>query len=656
LDLRDIGPILSEGQEQVFTLSPDGAQLAFQIRQADPQQNAYRMQMYVFQWRNGGGPILVDQGGRFILLKRPAHGFAVGIPSGISQVITPKWSPDGRWIAYLRHDEGFVQVWRAATDGSGAEQITHATFDVEDFAWSEDGKAIVYDGRPGLEAARLAIEKEGLRGFKVDARYLPLSSAMPLVPDDIPKKTFVQTIGGALSEAGPSASAVLAPPQPQGIGPGARSAVTGRDGTWAWIEPLDPQFVTSRTTISTRVPAGSAAHCPYQACKDATRLFWASDGSLYFLRREGWAKTQTALYRWTMDSQPRRVTVTDDLWIGCQMATTVLVCARESSTSPRSLIAIDLVTGQTRLLFDPNPVFGALQKGRVERLHLTNRFGLEEFADLVYPVGYIAGQSYPMVVVQYRSRGFLRAGTGNDTPIQALAARGYAVLSFDCGPSVGTREPAKSWKEVLDRETADWSERQSIDDALVKFVDSVVARGIADPAKLGITGFSDGSTTVQYALIHHRLFKAAAVTNCCFDAPSINSLNGEAISKWFVDMGLPLRPVPDLSYWRAISLQQNAAEIRTPLLMQLADREYLGALDSFYALKANGQPVDLYVFPDETHIRWQPAHQLATYERTLDWFDFWLLGKKDPSPEKAAQYVDWEGLRSRDAGTSNGQR
>lgn len=651
-----MGPVLSEGQEQVFTLSPDGTHVAFQIRQADPQQNTYRMQMYVLRWRDGGGPVLVDQGGRFILLKRPAHGFAVGIPSGISRVITPKWSPDGRWIAYLRQDAAFVQVWRAATDGSGSEQITQAPFDIEDFTWSADGKAIVYNGRPGLEAARLAIEKEGLRGFKVDARYLPLSSATPLALDDIPKKTFVQTIGGALSEGGPSASAVPAPPQPEGIGPGARYAVPRRDGAWAWIESLDPQFVNSGVTIVTRLPRGGTAQCPYRDCQNATRLFWASDGSLYFLRREGWAKTQTALYRWTMNSPPRRMTVTDDVWIGCQMATTELVCAHEGATSPRSLIAIDLATGQTRLLFDPNPEFGALLKGRVERLHLTNRFGLEEFADLVYPVDYIAGNSYPMVVVQYRSRGFLRAGTGNDTPIQALASRGYAVLSFDCGPSVGTREPAKSWKEVLDRETADWSERQSIDDALLKFVDSVIARGIADPTKLGITGFSDGSTTVQYALIHDPIFKAAAVTNCCFDASSINTLNGEAVSQWFVDMGLPLRPVPDLSYWRAISLQQNAAEIRTPLLMQLADREYLGALDSFYALRANGKPVDLYVFPDETHIRWQPAHQLATYDRTLDWFDFWLLGKKDPSPEKAAQYLDWEGLGSRDAGTSNGKR
>src|SRR3546814_9514621 len=53
------------------------------------------------------------------------------------------------------------------------------------------------------------------------------------------------------------------------------------------------------------------------------------------------------------------------------------------------------------------------------------------YGDLIYPVGYQRGTRYPMVVVQYRTRGFLRGGTGDEVPIQTLADQGFLVLSVD---------------------------------------------------------------------------------------------------------------------------------------------------------------------------------------------------------------------------------
>lgn len=63
-----------------------------------------------------------------------------------------------------------------------------------------------------------------------------------------------------------------------------------------------------------------------------------------------------------------------------------------------------------------------------------------------------------------------------------------------------------------------------------------------------------------------------------------------------------------------------------PLLMQQSDDELRGAVSSYTALEQAGKPVALYVFPNEHHVKWQPAHRLAAYERNLRWFDFWLLG------------------------------
>src|SRR3546814_6809876 len=110
-------------------------------------------------------------------------------------------------------------------------------------------------------------------------------------------------------------------------------------------------------------------------------------------------------------------------------------------------------------------------------------------------------------------------------------------------------------------------------------------------------------------------------------------------------MGYPPVTRADPAFWKPMSLAMNAGKIRAPLLMQLADREYLLGLEAWTALKDHGKPVEMYVFPDEYHYKWQPAHRRAVYQRSLDWFAFWLAGRRDPDPAKADQYSRWEAMK-----------
>ncbi|WP_462078980.1 hypothetical protein [Luteimonas sp. RIT-PG2_3] len=56
---------------------------------------------------------------------------------------------------------------------------------------------------------------------------------------------------------------------------------------------------------------------------------------------------------------------------------------------------------------------------------------------------------------------------------------------------------------------------------------------------------------------------------------------------------------------------------------------------------------DMYVFPDEPHIKVQPQHKLAAYQRNVDWFRFWLQGNEDTDPGKSDQYRNWRKMRER---------
>jgi hypothetical protein len=80
--------------------------------------------------------------------------------------------------------------------------------------------------------------------------------------------------------------------------------------------------------------------------------------------------------------------------------------------------------------------------------------------------------------------------------------------------------------------------------------------------------------------------------------------------------------------------------------MQLADSETLLALEAFTALRDHHQPVDLYVFPDERHYKWQPVHRMAIYRRSVDWFDYWLRGLRPADPERAVEVERWDALRA----------
>jgi hypothetical protein len=157
--LRDIGP--AEPQyfpAPFFTVSPDGRWAAFQLRQADPERNRYCLAMVILDLTRKQAPRIVDEGGEPLLLKIDLRGIAE-VPNGILKVVTPRWSGDGRWIAFLKRSGGAIQVWRAFADGSGSAPLTHSDVDVTDFRIAPDGSSIIYATRPGFERQRREIEQ-----------------------------------------------------------------------------------------------------------------------------------------------------------------------------------------------------------------------------------------------------------------------------------------------------------------------------------------------------------------------------------------------------------------------------------------------------------------------------------------------------------------
>src|SRR3546814_15657302 len=96
-----------------------------------------------------------------------------------------------------------------------------------------------------------------------------------------------------------------------------------------------------------------------------------------------------------------------------------------------------------------------------------------------------------------------------------------------------------------------------------------------------------------------------------------------------------------------MSLSRNARRVAFPILFSMADEEFRMALEAFTALREVGRPADLYVFPDEHHINWQPAHRLAAYRRRIHWFRYWPRGYLPVAARRRSEAPRWPALDRR---------
>jgi dipeptidyl aminopeptidase/acylaminoacyl peptidase len=179
-------------------------------------------------------------------------------------------------------------------------------------------------------------------------------------------------------------------------------------------------------------------------------------------------------------------------------------------------------------------------------------------------------------------------------------------------------------------------------------IDELDRQGIIDRKRVAITGLSYGSELVDYAIAHSDAFSAAIASGGGSRDPFFFYMSGQQWqSTWFKKWGLSGWPLGEpASRWQRLSPQMNADRIHTALLINAADSEYLPGLSLVVSLEQLRKPVELFVYPNELHIKNQPRHRAEIYERNIDWLDFWLNGHRDAAPAKQARYERWEKLRA----------
>lgn len=643
LRLRDIGGL---------SLSPDGAHLAFTVQEADPENDRYETRVFIVATSGGQPrPVRIDAG-------QPFQNIVYGVAQGALPIEAGKWSQDGRRYAFRRRVDQRYELWVSDLDGH-AIRVSSGEPQVAAFAWQANG-GLTY--RTGLNFARYQAGRvaEAEAGWLFDGRSTPFSGEMgPLVPSCQAEPMdsacevgdYTVELSGATRPATSGETASLRNiPGTEALGK------LRRDGSRLRLVNSDPATYTGfRPVMQVEIEGPSPRRCVADACfgQRITAGGWTGVGDrVWFLKAEsgvgrahGAPYDLTGLYEWDPVLNSLRVVSTGDQFLsGCQVHEGVGYCLRESALRPREIVRIDFPSGRTDAIADPNPHFASKALPRVRKISYSDSTGNPGFALVVYPLNYVEGEDYPLVVTQYRAKGFLRGNVGDEYPILPLSAQGFVVLVMD---SANNWDAAKTMTvpEYDAWRMENLRERRLFLGALDQTVDRLVEEGLVDQRRMAITGLSAGAEMVHFALQQSDRWAAGIASSGAHDLSWMALLPEgqpqEWATNWFRSESVTPRPG---SLTHQLAWSQRPERLRTPLLINAAEREALFGLEGVAALRFAGRPVEMRVFADEGHIKYHPRNRRAIYELNVAWLKFWLMGAQDYDPSHRGQFARWAAM------------
>ena len=213
---------------------------------------------------------------------------------------------------------------------------------------------------------------------------------------------------------------------------------------------------------------------------------------------------------------------------------------------------------------------------------------------------------------------------------QVLVAAGIGV--FYCNPR-GSEGYGQDFNDANHR---DWGDGPMRD--VLAGVDSLVDDGLADPDRLGVTGGSYGGYLTNWIVGHDQRFRAAMTCRCVSDMTTL-FLTGDISGGDWARIGFDAAPWEDPAYFREISPITYASAIRTPLLIQHAERDLrttIGQAEAlFTVLRSLRRTVRLLRVPEETHELTRsgtPFRRVENLRIVVDWFRHFLVDGRRSLP------------------------
>ncbi len=582
---------------------------------------------------------------------------AFQITFGDKSSTNPKWSPDGNWLAFTsnrKDSKNNLYVLRA--NGGEAEPLTDLKGSISDFEWSPNGNWIAYTmtdpkteeeekndkGRndfrwidenfkmsrlysmPVAKAAngkrevrKLTMENYNVDGFdwSPDGKTIAFSHTKSSIANDW-TTSDVSLLDVANGKITPIAKTPAAENAPRFSPDGKSIAINITDNPPRWARHSEIN-IYSLADSSLKKLATSQDSQPIM-------VDWSANGKMiYFTEAKG---TKTGLY--SIDLAANKITEYDEtvgvFSLTMNPARNMFGIVWQSAISPPEIYVSAVDKLSPVQISKVNEDLAKMPIPKTEAITWKSTDGREIEGLLTYPIGYQAGQKVPLILnIHGGPAGVFQksfVGGRGVYPIATFAAKGYAILRPNPRGSsgYGTEFRRANFK--------DWGGADYQD--LMKGVDKVIEMGVADVDKLGVMGWSYGGFMTSWIVTQTKRFKAASA-----GAPVTNlmSFNGTADIPNFVPDYFGGQSWDDIEMYKKHSAMFNVKGVTTPTIIQHGEADVRVPISQGYefynALKQQGVPTWMIVFPRQPHGLNEPKMQIAAMQSNLDWFAKYL-GKK----------------------------
>jgi dipeptidyl aminopeptidase/acylaminoacyl peptidase len=651
-------------------ISPDGQFVLFTVNSTD--------------WKE-------DKAETRIWMVPSAGGDAIPLSAEGPSSSHPRWSPDGKFIAFLsEREEGKTQVYVLNRAGGEAQRLTDTPQDVESFVWSPTGTRLALVLRdPTDEELESAAKRNKDKDTSDDkSSFAKKKSQKPWVIDrllfkadtvgyldrhrthlytfEIASKSLKQITFGDFDDAEPSwspdgqrlaFSSNRTKPDPDqtyddeiwvvsadNTDKGALATqITSKrgehhspswspDGKWiVYTAKLDPslfEYATKHVAIS---PATGGEEKVYTRALDrmSTEPRFAPDGkSVYFISDDDGTQVLAQL---NLADSRIALPMGGRIMLESYSFSKDGILAGSISTPDRPFEIFTVPGGRLTRVTHVNDAWASQLKWATgEYVSFKSKDGTTVHGYMYKPVDYVSGKKYPTILRPHGGPVWAYYAEYQEIA-QLLAANGYVVLLPNPRGSSGYGQDF--CKAIF----ADWGNKDFDDD--MSFVDYAIELGIADPDKLGVGGWSYGGISTDFIIGKTKRFKGAISGAGAAEFVSLWG-HDQYVRDYITELGFPWE---HRDVWDKVSPFYNMKNITTPTLFVGGNIDWnvpiVGGEQMYQSLKALGRDTELVVYPDEYHEFKTPSHIKDLNERFLAWYAHYVKADGTPASPNSSKDV-----------------